>query len=78
MKAPEQFNNYSLAQIIGIIRSHGDEAMENAKDKCILALVAKGEVEKERKFNEKVVCDYYDLDATDDEFTSEEKGSHCQ
>lgn len=38
-----------------------------------LALVAKGEISKEKKSKEKVVVDDSDSNATYDEFTSEEK-----
>lgn len=76
MKTHKQFKNYSLAQVLSILKSHEDEVMENAKssvDACPLSLVVKGEVVKERKSKEMVVVNDSKSDATDDIFTSEEK-----
>lgn len=71
VKAHEQFKNYSLAQVIRILKIHEDEVMENAKlifYAGLLAVVAKEESAKGNK--SKVTIDDSTLDATDDEFTS--------
>lgn len=56
VKAHKSFKNYSLEQVVGILKSHEHEVMDNAKssvDAFPLALVVKGEIVKENKSKEK-------------------------
>lgn len=72
VKAHEQFKNYNLIQVIGISRTHESEVMEDVKvvsKPGPLALVAKGDIVKEKK--PKVINS--NVDETDDEFTYREK-----
>lgn len=68
VKEHDQFKNYRLTWVVGILMSHEDEIMESVKlttNEGPLTLVV-----KVKKSKEKVVVADSNFDATDDEFTS--------
>lgn len=74
IKAYEQFRNYSLAKMVGILRSHETKVLEEVKyvpNVGPLAFVVKFDGSKGKK--SEVFKDDSELDGINDKFTSEIK-----
>lgn len=74
IKGHEQFKNYSLAQNVGILKSHEDEIIKEAKlvtSVGSLALVTKSESSKQKKT--KIVVEDSEFEFLDEELTKEDK-----
>lgn len=74
IKAHEQFKNYSLAESVGILKSHENEVMKDTKlvtSFSLLTLETKSESLKKKKT--KIVVEDSESDISHEELTKEDK-----